>query len=75
MQYRIVRDTYLGYAAEWRTWYWPFWMECFCGNTSATLEKAREVCDRHRNGLPQYFVEYYNPSAQKAVRGTKENTK
>jgi hypothetical protein len=47
-RYRIVRDGYAGYAAEFR-WFWcPFWFECFFVNTRSSLERAKEVVEAHR---------------------------
>ena len=52
-RYRVVRDSYLGYGAQFRPWWSPFWMECdrrggVCGtNTNKTLEDARAVCANH----------------------------
>jgi hypothetical protein len=52
-RYRVVRDRYLGFTAEYRPWWSLAWMECDLEygingtNTSNTLEKARAVCANH----------------------------
>lgn len=38
-RYRVVTDRYLGYEAQVRYWWWPFWIQCGC-NTHPSLEKA-----------------------------------
>jgi hypothetical protein len=52
-RYRVVRDRYLGYEAQFKPWWSLVWMECGLEhgpngtNTSSTLEKARAVCADH----------------------------
>ena len=52
-RYRVVRDRWLGYEAQFKPWWSPFWMECdrrggVCGtNTNETLEDARQLCADH----------------------------
>lgn len=49
-KYRIVRDEYNGYEAQFKLWWFPFWwFECFSSNTSSSLEEARKRCDKHKN--------------------------
>ena len=51
-RYRVVRDGWGGYEAQFQTWWCP-WRQCShehggCGiNTSHTLERARQVCAAH----------------------------
>ena len=54
-RYRVVRDKWLGYEAQFKVWWWPFWVQCHrfnggCGaNTNKTLEQAHQLCaDHHR---------------------------
>jgi hypothetical protein len=57
-RYRVVRDRYLGFTAEYRPWWSPFWTECDLEfkstNTSDTLEKARAVCANHAKHRRQH---------------------
>ncbi len=52
-RYRVVRNRYLGFTAEYRPWWSLVWMECArrggaCGtNTNETLEDARQLCANH----------------------------
>ena len=58
-KYRIVKDGYLGYEAQFKRWWFPFWMQCDFCNTSGTVEQARKICDLHsRCGV----VEEYQPT-------------
>lgn len=49
-KYRIVRDNYLGFEAQVKRWYWPFWDQIYFCNTWGTLEKAEECCTLHASG-------------------------
>jgi hypothetical protein len=49
-RYRVVRDSYLGYEAQFRPWWSPFWQQCNFVNTNGTIERARQVCVAHANG-------------------------
>lgn len=61
-KYRIVPDTYLGYEAQYKRWYWPFWRQipyfpCDCGlgghkgvNTNVSERQAQEVIEWDKNG-------------------------
>lgn len=40
MKYRIVKDDYLGYEVQQKSWWWPFWVQTGGINTHMTLEKA-----------------------------------
>ena len=52
-RYRVVRDQYLGFTAEYRPWWSLVWMECDLEygikgtNTSVTLEDASRICANH----------------------------
>jgi hypothetical protein len=52
-RYRVVRDRYLGFTAEYRPWWSLVWMECDLEygikgtNTSDTLEESRQLCAHH----------------------------
>jgi hypothetical protein len=46
-KYRIVRDGYAGYEAQFRPWWSPFWFQCFFVNTRSTIEAAEEVARTH----------------------------
>ena len=55
-KYRIVTDSYLGYAVEvWRLW-WPFWVELGC-NTFSTEERA----EAHIRKSIKKVVRYVKP--------------
>jgi hypothetical protein len=51
-RYRVVRDSWLGYEAQFQTWWCP-WRQCSHDdggwgiNTSRTPERARQVCVNH----------------------------
>jgi hypothetical protein len=48
-KYRVVKDDYLGYEAQVKYWWFPFkWYQLEYTNTSATLEKALEIIERHK---------------------------
>jgi len=47
--YRIVTDRFAGFEAQYRPWWWPFWLECYGINTCPSLEAARALCDQHAN--------------------------
>lgn len=40
-KYRIVRDSYLGYEVQVKTWWWPFWCQKGFTNTWKSIEEAR----------------------------------
>jgi hypothetical protein len=48
-KYRIVKDNYDGFEAQFKRWWMPFYMQCFGVNTSPTLEKAKYIIYRHKN--------------------------
>lgn len=63
-KYRVVDDEYCGYEAQVKYWWFPFlWLQIGI-NTSATVESARRVIERHKNsdittglGLNIYYKE------------------
>jgi hypothetical protein len=63
-KYRIVRDKYSGYEAQYRPWWFPIWVELDKAgigngtNTCKTIERAREICCLHRQGK---VVEHFDP--------------
>jgi hypothetical protein len=60
-KYRIVKDRYLGYEAQYRYWWFPLWTQIeYTGicNTSSSVERAREICCWHKEGK---IIEYFNP--------------
>ena len=36
-KYRIVKDRYLGYEAQRKVWWFPFWVDFGLGNTHSSL--------------------------------------
>ena len=52
-RYRVVRDNWLGYEAQFKVWYWPWWRQCcrFTGgpgvNTHRTADQAKDACANH----------------------------
>ena len=62
-KYRIVRDKYCGYEAQFRPWYSPVWWQCF-GINSGNLETARQTCDRHFQYYSKHnkVIEHYEPT-------------
>ncbi len=43
-KYRVVTDNYLGYEAQYKPWFLPFWQQLDGINTHPTIEKALEMC-------------------------------
>jgi len=52
--YRVVRDDYAGYEAQYRPWWCPFWLQCSLEhggrgiNTNVSLRGAEQLCAAHR---------------------------
>lgn len=46
-KYRIVEDGYLGYEAQFKRWWWPFWNQCFFSNTKPSIEASKRVINEH----------------------------
>jgi hypothetical protein len=52
-RYRVVKDDWLGYEAQFKVWYWPWWRMCSGStgragvNSSHTVDMAKKVCARH----------------------------
>jgi hypothetical protein len=64
MKYRIVKDGYCGFEAQFRPRWWPFWLQCYGINTNTSVEIARRVCDKHARGFAPRLVEHYEPNEQ-----------
>lgn len=47
-KYRIVIDSYAGYEAQVKRWWFPVWMQIDGINTSSTLDKAKEWINCHK---------------------------
>jgi len=58
MKYRIVKDRYAGFEAQYKHPLWPWWVQCNRVNSSLTIERAREIIDRHAK---KNIVEEYTP--------------
>ena len=63
-KYRIVRDNYAGYEAQYQPWWFPFvWFQIeYDGsmvNTSFTIERAEEICRTH--AMNGQTVKDYDP--------------
>lgn len=56
-KYRIVRDRYNGYEAQWSYRWLPIWFQCFCCNSTSTIEKAEEVARKHSTKIVKYLGE------------------
>jgi hypothetical protein len=68
-RYRVVKDDWLGYEAQFKVWYWPWWRMCSGStggpgvNTSKTVERARRLCVDHlalRTGSPSHVVAQFS---------------
>lgn len=55
-KYRIVRDAYAGFEAQYKVWWWPFWIQCNGINTRATVEDAEALAKRHAFGRDKAVV-------------------
>jgi len=47
-RYRIVLDRYGGYDAQYRLWWWPFWVQCYRVDAQRTLEDAKTLIRFHK---------------------------
>lgn len=52
--YRIVRDSYSGYEAQYKPWWCPWWRQCFGSNTRGTVEGAERVIKAHASVVVKY---------------------
>ncbi len=43
-KYRVVTDNYLGYEAQYKPWFLPFWQQLNEVNTHHIIERALEMC-------------------------------
>ena len=50
-KYRIVTDTFCGYEAQYKLWWFPFWLQCFYVNSKYTLDDSILVANYHKKGL------------------------
>ena len=48
IKYRVVTDHYCGFEAQYRVWWWPFWMMVNGCNTRSTLEDAKGLCGKDK---------------------------
>ena len=53
-KYRIARDAYAGYEAQYKPWWSPFWMQCYGLNTMPTVDLARKLCFQHATEVVEY---------------------
>ena len=48
IRYRVVRDSRLGYEAQFKVaWWLPLWLRCWGGNSSGSFKAALQVCADH----------------------------
>ena len=47
-RYRIVKDDYAGYEAQYRHWWMPFYIQVNGVNTRPTLEACRKLIEFHK---------------------------
>ena len=59
-KYRVVRDGWNGYEAQFKPWYWPFWSMVNGCNTYTSKDKAIRGCEIHAGSI----VWEGNPSEQ-----------
>ena len=59
-KYRIVTDNYCAYEAQYKVWWFPFWLQCGFTNSHRTIEDAKKYIDREHKKV----VEYYNPNIE-----------
>ena len=57
-KYRVVTDYYLGYEAQYKPWFLPFWQQLNGTNTHSTIEEALEMCKtfKHTKNPAQKIV-------------------
>ena len=53
IRYRVVRDRWWGYEAQFKVWWWPFWLQC-CRqsggrgvNSNKSPKAALQACADH----------------------------
>ena len=56
-KYRIVRDSFLGFEAQFRPWWSPVWFQMGFTNTLATVERAEDYI----RGYAQRVVKTVEP--------------
>lgn len=47
-KYRVVTDNFLGYEAQYKPWFLPFWQQLNRTNTHKTIQEALEMCKRFK---------------------------
>ena len=53
IRYRVVRDRWLGYEAQFKVWWCPIWLQCchksggWGVNSSGSFKEALQVCADH----------------------------
>ena len=52
-KYRIVRDAYNGYEAQYKPWWCPFWLQIGI-NTSSNVEQAKTFIMNHKRSVVYY---------------------
>lgn len=50
-KYRVVRDGCAGYEAQFKLWWFPFWLQCFGTNTRGTVERSKAVIELHKKDV------------------------
>ncbi len=48
INYRVVTDQYLGYEAQVKYWWCPFWIQLGRANSHLSIEKAVEYINHYR---------------------------
>lgn len=46
-KYRVVTDKYSGFEAQYKVWWFPFWVQCYGTNTSFSVNDAIKTIERH----------------------------
>lgn len=57
-KYRIVTDVYLGYEAQVRYWWFPFWMQLNMTNTHPSVEAAERYIEKYKKSRKAEVVKY-----------------
>lgn len=52
-KYRTVRDSYNGYEAQYKLWWFPFWLQIET-NTSSNVEQAKKFIENHKQSVVYY---------------------
>lgn len=62
-EYRIVEDSFGGFAVETRRWWFPFWVE-WPTNTHNSVERATRFAEAHAKGCVVYLGRYPKASCE-----------